>query len=191
MRLLLRRFDALARRILGVVEFSRDLDCLLRLRSARLRRPLELDGASYPAGTPVLELHVWNERVPVMPPDGADLAWAADAGRRLRRSLHLLAAHIESEGRAAPLIRADTVLASDPGAEALFRRLGFVLRSSRRRPGAILEVWENAYALALMAAFNPPSARRRSLRSLRRTELWMSTDVLLKRYGAGGRGTDP
>lgn len=185
MRALFGGFDALVRRLQGVFEFSDDPDCLLRLRRTRLRRPLELADGQFPPGTPVLELHLWNERVPPMPPAGPDMAWATRASRRLLCSLRSVAALVEAEAphHDGGLVCGTTILADDRTAQLLLRHLGFELHPHARPGGAVLEFWQNLYALGLMAAFNPISARRRSPSSLRRTDLWMPMDSFLRRYG--------
>ena len=175
-------FDALVRHFRGVFEFSANPEAVLRLRRTRLRHPLRLRDGGFPSGTPFLELHLWNERVPPLPTSGPDLVWASRAARRLRRSLHDLAAFAQEEGppRAA-LVGATTILVDGPSAELLLRRLGFELQPHREGP-ALVERIENRYRLALMAAFNPLSLRRRTPDRIRRTDLWMTMDEFLKRY---------
>jgi hypothetical protein len=183
-RRVIRSFDALVRRVQGVFEFSTDSDCILRLRRTRLPRDLSLAEGLFPAGTPVLELHLWNERVPPLPPTGPDLAWASQATQRLRRSLRDLAGHVQVEPswRDTRLLGGTTILVDGPSAELLLRRLGFELLPHARPRRCLLEAWQNLYALGLMAAFNPLSVRGRSPASLRRTDLWMSMDSFLRRY---------
>jgi hypothetical protein len=180
---MIRSFDALVRRVQGVFEFSTDSDCILRLRRTRLPRALSLAEGLFPAGTPVLELHLWNERVPPLPPTGPDLAWASQAAHRLRRSLRDLAGHVrvEPSWRDTRLL-GGTILVDGPSAELLLRRLGFELLPRARPRRRLLEAWQNLYALGLMAAFNPLSVSGRSPGSLRRTDLWMSMDTFLQRY---------
>lgn len=184
MRRIIRSFDALVRRVQGVLEFSTDPDCILRLRRARLPQALSLAEGWFPAGASFLELHLWNERVPPLPPSGPDLAWASQAAHRLRRSLRDLAGHlqVDESWRDTRLLGGTTILVDGPSAELLLRRLGFELLPHARPRRRLLEAWQNLYALGLMAAFNPLSVRDRSPGSLRRTDLWMSMDSFLRRY---------
>jgi hypothetical protein len=177
-------FDALVRSLQGVFEFSEDPLCLLRLRWGRLRRPLTLNGAAYPVGTHVLEIHLWNERIPPLPPEGADVRWAAEASRRLRRSLEQAAAYVQGcEPRCGGELVTGTTILVDSGASAmLLRRLGFELRH-RPAPFSLVQRLQDRYALALMSVFNPASARRRTRSSPRRTEMWMTMRQFLRRYG--------
>jgi hypothetical protein len=183
-RWLIRTFDALVRRLQGVFEFSRDPECLLRLRWTTLRRPVRLADETFPAGTPSLELHLWNEHVPAIPPSGPDVAWATQAAHRLRQSMRGVAAYIMDDGMTsrAQLICGATILADGPGAELLLRRLGFDCRPHARVHGSPIERWQDRYALELMAAFNPVSLRGRTPASIRRTDLWMTMGSFLQRY---------
>jgi len=181
---MIRSFDALVRRLQGVFEFSTDSDCILRLRQAHLPQALSLTEGLFPAGTPFLELHLWNERVPPFPPTGADLAWASQAAHQLRRSLRELAGYLQVEPswRDTRLLGGTTILVDGPSAELMMRHLGFELRPHARPRRRWLEAWQNLYALGLMAAFNPLSVRGMSPGSLRRTDLWMSMGSFLRRY---------
>ena len=76
MRALMRRIDAWMLRVLGIFEFSDDPECVLRLQITRAPHTLCLNGRVVNAGEPVLELHLWNEHIPPLPPSGPDLAWA-------------------------------------------------------------------------------------------------------------------
>jgi len=90
--------DCLLRRCLDIREFSRDPDCILRLGVVRAGRDLALsDGTRIARGEPVGDLHLWNERVPPMPPEGPTLSWAVTFQKRMKRSLELLAAHVEGQ----------------------------------------------------------------------------------------------
>src|SRR3990172_11136384 len=138
---MIRSFDALVRRVQGVFEFATDSDCILRLRRTRLPRALSLAEGLFPAGTPVLELHLWNERVPPLPPTGPDLAWATQAAHRVRRSLRDLAGYLQVEPswRDTKLLGGTTILVDGPSAELLMRRLGLELRLPPRPRRRLLE----------------------------------------------------
>lgn len=192
MRRLIPVFDALVRRVQGVFEFSADPGCILRVRRSRLHRPLALAGGRFPAGTPVLELHLWNERIPSLPTTGPDVAWATRAAHRLRGSLRELAAYVIDAGTTpnAQLVGGTTILADGRGAELLLRRLGFECHAHIHVHDALIERWQDRYAVELMAAFNPVSLRDRTPASIRRTDLWMTMDSFLRRY-AGPRDPSP
>lgn len=206
--------DSLLRRCYGIREFSRDPDCLLRLAVTRSRRDLTLaDGTTIRRGEPVGDLHLWNERIPPMPPGGPDLAWGLRFQRRLKRSLEELVAYLASEpglealrafravgsfmSRPTQLAGANSAggTAARPGNPAtvlagplmsLAERMGFEIVDDDGAPGfwrRFAEFWENAFNLALVWAYNRPSLRSRTLPGLRRVQLWVSREGLVRKYG--------
>jgi hypothetical protein len=183
-----RRFDALLRRIERVYEFADDRECLFRLQLVKAAQAKRLAGESIAEGDPLLALHLWNEHLPELPAQGADLAWAARFYRLLVRSFRLVAAEMERDSALERVraIRCVTLLVflGDPSdAERLMRRLGFAIEPYRNALGRFGEFWENLYTWAIMWAYNPVSLRGRSLWRARRTELWMSRSDFLQRYG--------
>jgi hypothetical protein len=82
------RLDAALRKRHGVFEFSTDRSCIFRIAVECLTRDLELSGgARVEAGRRVLDLHLWNER---LPPDPT-LAWGRRISRLIDHSLGLVA----------------------------------------------------------------------------------------------------
>jgi hypothetical protein len=192
LRAIVREFDGFLRRRLNVTEFSADPECILRIRLACAPHELALPGSTVPAGAPVIELHIWNEHVPPMPSSGPDLAWARDTTRRISRSLGSLAEHILDDpsllsaralGGATPLV---SLIPSHGG--GLATRMGFSLLPYHHPLGRFGEFWENSYTWILMWTFNQASLRRRTLLGMRRTEMWMTTEDYLRRYGPRGNG---
>jgi len=193
-RALIRQFDAMLRRAYGVFEFCDDENCLLRLRLTEAPYPLRLSDHVVRAGDPVLELHLWNEHIPPLPPDGPDLAWATRMRRMLIHSFHVLARYMENDPHLSSVcaVGGVTVLLSPgdrPGGERLMERLGFTITPYHNPLGRFGEFWENFYAWWLMWTFNAASLRRRQLIRLRRVEVWMSADEFLQRYGTSMAGT--
>lgn len=188
MRALVRWFDDLVRRVEGVFEFCQHADCILRLQLGRARREIDLPGTKIKAGSPVLYLHLWNERLPPFPSGGADLAWANLARRKFISSLRAVAEEIRrnpdlSEVRA---VGGVTVLLDLPGGNGgikLMERLGFSIFPVHHPLGHFGEFWENLYTWALMWTYNPGTLRGRRLLKLKRVEIWISRDDFLRRYG--------
>jgi len=180
-RHLIRLFDRFLRRVYGISEFWDDPACLLRLRVGRTAHPLPLPDGQLPAGTRVLEIHLWNEQIPPIAATGPDLAWAVQVRRRLVASLRRLAEQMRHDPRLAGVqaVGGVTVLAG----EKLLARLGFTVFPSHNRLGRFGEFWENLYTWGIMWAFNAASLRQRHLLQLHRTEIWMSADEFLRRYG--------
>jgi hypothetical protein len=188
MKRLIRGFDRLLRWSLGVFEFSAGPDCLLRVRQMALTHPVTVGGLTFPPGTPMVELHLWNEHIPPLPPNGPDLAWAVQLQRGLRASFRSLARQILQDARlaGAPIVGGFTVLplaGAHAGGVKLFAQLGFTIQPYRSPLGRFGEFWENLYTWAIMWAFNAPTLAGRHLLRLRRSEVWMTTDELLRRYG--------
>jgi hypothetical protein len=187
MRLLLRAFDGWLSRQLRVQIFTQDPLCLLRIQVRPLRHALSLPGCRIPPGSQVLMVHMWNERAPMIPPDGPTIAWALDTSRRIRYSLRLVAQYIQAnpscgDVQAVGGISAHIVLGKAHGGKAMLEHLGFVVIPYHRPLGAFGEFWENFYTWWVMWTFNPVSTRRRSMFRLQRTEFWMSRLTFLQLY---------
>jgi hypothetical protein len=193
-RRLIRGLDTLLRRGNGVFVFWDHPDCVLRLQRRRAPHALRFPTHAVPAGAPVLGLHLWNEHLPPLPEAGADLAWATQMRRRFVGSLRAVAREVTRDPRlsGAQALGGTTVLLEPGEASAsvrLMQRLGFTVMPTRHPLGRFGTFWDNVYAWGLMWTFNPATLRGRTLLGLRRVEMWMSVEELLRRYGAeGSRG---
>jgi hypothetical protein len=188
-REVIRTLDKGLRCALGVFEFYGAPDCLLRVRVTAAAHALSLPGRAVSEGALVLELHLWNEHIPPLPPDGPDLAWAVLTRRKLVASFHALADQMPRDPRFAAVqaVGGITVMllpGNDIGGEKLFRRLGFSVFPYHSALGRFGVFWENLYSWWIMWAFNPPTLRHRHLIRLHRSEVWMLADEFLQRYGA-------
>lgn len=193
MRSLVRLIDRLLRRAQGLFVYWDDPACLFRAKIGQAPHRLQLPDGEIPAGAQVLELHFWNEHMPRIPPEGPSLELAVQGRRMLVRSLRQAAWTLEHDPRVTGVqaIGGATVLfaAGDGSAgEKLFTRLGFSEFPYQSPLGRFGEFWENLYTWGLMWAFNVVSVQQRHLLKLRRTEVWMSADAFLRRYGS--RETD-
>jgi hypothetical protein len=183
-------------RIYGVRSFTADPECILRIGSVPsiLRQPVTLpDGTVLALGDKVIELHFWNEHLPVINDNGADMLMGWQFTTRLVHSFRVLAEHV----------------LNDPGLRtfaALHGRLGFIQGSdveSLKRPaarlGLLLELhdaaglrfwrgafWAGLYSWWLMWTFNPGTLRRKRFRDVALSDLWMTRETLLARYGPAG-----
>ena len=167
-----------------------DPDSFFRAQIARASGDIVLPDTLIPAGAKVLKLHFWNEHMPVIPPEGPDLAQALHASRMIVGSFRVLARELHRDPRMAGIqaLGGATVLfaaGDDSSGEKLFKRLGFTIFTHQNRLGRLGEFWENLYTWALMWSYNAVSLRQRRFLALRRTESWMSTDDFLRRYGTG------
>jgi len=188
MRFLVRKLDELIRRGSQVFEFNHDADCLLRLQVTRAPHTLQLPDLTLEANEPVLLIHLWNERLPRSSPGGADLAWARRTLKLFRRSLYLVADYLQ-EDRQLSEVRAVggmTILLTSGLHEAggrFVQEMGFSITPYSSRLGRFGEFWENFYSWLIIWAFNPGSLPNRSLIRLQRSEMWMSRESFLQRYG--------
>lgn len=190
MRRIIRAFDGWLAQTEGVFEFTQSPDCILRLRRGRARATIRLADAVIPAGAPTLEIHLWNERIPPIPPTGADMAWAGWMARRFVGSFRLVAGYMlaQPDIKSIRAVCGITVLAdasADSSGGKILTHIGFTLLPYHNPLGRFGEFWENFYTWWLMWAYNAVSVRRRSMLSLRRTEFWMEAGAFLRRHGAG------
>jgi hypothetical protein len=188
MQAIIRRFDRFLRRAQGVFEFWDDPGCMFRARVSKAPHTVRLHDTEIPAGAPVLELHFWNEHMPQIPAEGPSLSLALQGQRMLVTSLQKAAHHIRHDPcmNGVQAVGGATVLfttGDGSGAEKLFMRLGFTAVPYQNPLGRFGEFWENLYTWGLMWAYNAVSLRQRHLIKLHRTELWMSVDAFLQRYG--------
>ena len=187
--------DFLLRRAQGVREFSQREGCILRLSLGRAGMGQALsDGTVIRAGDPVGQIHLWNERLPLMGRAGADLAWARAFRFQFARSLEELAAYVAHEPSLAEVKAVygemAFTLADLEMARRFAQQMGF---DFLERPGAAsargrwAQFWDNLYTLMLIWTYNPASLRGKALGQLRRYQLWISREKLLAHY-ARNRG---
>ena len=189
MRSIVRAFDRFLCRLQGVFVYWDDPECFFRVQIARAPHKIVLPDTEVPAGEKVLGLHFWNEHMPVLPPEGGDLAMALRASRMVVRSFRVLAREMHRDPRMAGVkalggATALFALGDDSGGEKLFTRLGFTMSPYQTPLGRFGEFWENLYSWALIWAYNAISLRQRRFVKLRRTECWMSAAEFLHRYSA-------
>ncbi len=190
MRALVRRFDTWLSRRYGVFEFSQAQGCLLRLQVAVAHRPLPLPDCRVERGDPVLQLHLWNERVLALATPTGDLGWAKTLQRNFLRSLgevdkylsnHPELAEVRAVGGVTVLIKSG----DHKGGARLVERLGFTVSSYASPLGSFGEFWENLYSWTLIWAYNPASLPNHRLWSLQRKEFWISAEEFRHRFAIG------
>ncbi len=186
MRSLVRRFDDWFSLRLGINRFSDDPFCILRIQHSHAYHSVVVENQFIHKGDSILAYHLWNERVPLLPPGGADFTWAAKTLSLFRYSLRLIARE---------LCRDETWIDAEAiyGASALFpppehgefhpmERLGFYVMPYHSPLGSFGNFWENFYSWLIMWAYNPPSTRRKQFWRFRRSEMWIGKDRFLKLY---------
>jgi hypothetical protein len=90
--------DSLLRWRQGVFEYSYKPDCIFRAQLSRLSSDVLLsDGTFGRAGDRVIDLHFWNEQIPIPPIEGYTLAWGCRFNRSVAESLRGLAQFLMSK----------------------------------------------------------------------------------------------
>lgn len=189
LRWVIARFDGFLSWALRVYSFTDDPRCILRLRTTRASRALSLPDGMLAAGEPVLELHLWNSRIPPMDGSGSGLAWVNQIHHEFIASLRLAAREMQTDPRLAGVCAVSATSAflyvsTNPARVDQWQRLGFSRRRYHSPLGAFGEFWENFYSWGLMWTYNPRSVKNRSLLAARRYEIWISAREFTRRYGS-------
>jgi hypothetical protein len=188
LRLIIRRFDNWLSHVEGVEPFTDDPQCILRIQIARVNHPITFPDRTIPSGSKALIIHFWNERMPVILDQGADLSYGLKLQRMAAHSLKLVAGHLQDHptlndvrviGGITMFVSSDT----GDGGRASFQHFGFTIFPYPRSGGAFGEFWENFYGWWLIWTYNPVSARSRRMLEMRRTEFWMTREKFLERFG--------
>ena len=111
-------------RLQGLFEYTHKPDCFFRIRFNRLRTEVVLsDGDGWPPRpTWVVELHLWNERIPAVPAKGPSLAWGRQFNRCFAESLRELARFLMTKPELGniTIIRANMSLGSKAQSASLY-----------------------------------------------------------------------
>jgi hypothetical protein len=187
-RYLVRKLDDVIRKSIRVFEFNQEADCLLRLQVSRAPHGLQLPDGAVEAGEAVLLIHLWNERLPSISPEGPDLAWGRRFFHLFSHSLRLAAGYLQ-ETAGLGTIRAvggvTILLTAGPhGTGSRFMQgMGFTIFPYSSPLGRFGEFWENFYSWLIIWTYNPGRLPDRSLLGLQRWEMWISRAAFLSRSG--------
>jgi hypothetical protein len=182
--------DSLLRRREGVFEYSQRPDCILRVQLSRLSSDVLLsDGTFGHAGDRVIDLHLWNEQIPVIPLAGYSLAWGCRFSRSFAKSLGELAQSLVNKPELSDIniVRAITNLDS---LHRIAARHGFEVIRDPVKPSP----WERVHrfgqnilsGLLTLACHCGRTRPRRFSRS--RQVIYLSRRGLDCKYIAGARG---
>jgi hypothetical protein len=186
------RLDDFLRRSNRVIEYCSDPRCVFRMQMGQAGEDFVFaDGTRVRRGENVINLHLWNEHVPVIPPDGPTVAWGRRMGSSMSFSMRQLAAYLasRSEFDGVAAIRFKTAVATASRTGQLMRimeHFGFEIV-----PDGVAAFWahklhefgENILALLLLTAVNPESARLSVLWRVR-SQVLLSRKNFDRRYGA-------
>jgi hypothetical protein len=176
----------------GVIEFTRAPDCIFRIQLARSPFDLVLaDGTRVRPGDRVINLHLWNEQIPLFPEQGPTLGWARRMSCAFDVSLRelglYLATHRDLDDVMA--ICANLSLATGEQRAQITRivgRRGFepiALRDSPSLSERVRRFGENVLISMMVLARNAAALRADSLWR-DRTLVFLSRPKLERRYGA-------
>lgn len=192
MRAGIRLIDHMIRRSLKLVEFSADPECILRIQLSRSAHSVDLGALMMLKDDPILAIHVWNEHMPKISSQGADLQWALKLRHMLMHSFKLLAEELKRDpqfthltaicGTSAMFSFTDHV-----GGLRMMQHLGFTVLPYHRPLGKFGEFWENLFAWGMMWAYNEASLHGRKFWHLQRTEIWISMEEFMARFEQAGQ----
>jgi hypothetical protein len=182
------------RRRLGVREYTRSPDCILRMQIIRNADDLRLiDGTCLRPGDRIIDLHFWNQQVPLMPGLGATLGWARRMNKDFTLSLHELAHHLAARTDVGDIaaIRAVAALGADARGDKIARilsRFGFETVVQQDAPSVMRQIrrlGENILISLMVLAYNPIALRPDTL-ARGRVYGYLSRRMLDQRYGEAG-----
>ena len=121
-------------------------------------------------------LHLWNERLPVITPGGADLAWARRILRRFIHSLHLLSVYLQ-ENPQFNQIRTfggiTILLTSGLHGRQPSCQIWLYGHASNQRLGHFGEFWENFYTRVLIWTYKKVNLPTYSFSRMQHAEMWI------------------
>jgi hypothetical protein len=148
------------------------------------------DGTRVRPGDRIINLHLWSEQVPLIPPAGPTLAWARHICRTFESSLQELALHLAARSDVEDIvaIRVSTALGSAVRKDQVSRvlsRFGFEVAPRQEETSLgerIHRYGENILISLMVLAHNPITMRSDTLRR-DRVALYLSRRSLARRYG--------
>lgn len=185
------RLDDFLRRSNRVNEYSTDPCCVFRMQLDRAEQDFVLaDGTQVCHGQDIINLHLWNEHIPVIPPDGPTVAWGRRMSSCMNFSMCRLAAFLacRSEFDRVAGVRFKTAVATANRTGQLLRimqHFGFEIMPDAADVSwgrKLHEFGENILALLLLTAVNPESVRLSVLWRVR-SQVLLSRKEFERRYG--------
>ncbi|HZD91909.1 MAG TPA: hypothetical protein VE224_17550 [Pseudolabrys sp.] len=177
----------------GVFEYSEDPACIFRIQRSQAEERVTLSGGVHiEPGDPVLNLHMWNEHIPLMGQEGASVAWARTTSRSIRKSLAQLTDYLNAnpEFRDIAALRGDMRLGTPEQSAQLsrlaahygFEAAGEPVTAGDSRAGGLHHIGENILIFMLVLATNPVAVGAPVLRRGHKL-VYLSRAALERRYG--------
>ncbi len=152
MRFLVLKLDEFIRKSNGVIVFSQDQDCLLRLQVVRAPHEIQHTKRIVETDEQILLLQLWNERLPSWSKGNTDLAWAGRILHLFYYSLGLVAEYLREEPRLGEVRAVGGVMTIllraglyETGSR-LVQKMGVTVMPYSNRLGRFGEFWENFYS---------------------------------------------
>ena len=183
--------DRLLRRCYGVHEYSDDIQCIFRIAMRSAQSDILLQpGILVRSGDTIVELHLWNEQLPLVPPDGANMAWGALVDRQIRHSLSLLAAHLVAYPNVVA-VHGEAAFGCQMGQQQRSRfagRYGFeIVTGAPRLRSRVRHFCDDFLFWGLTQTFNPFGLNGKPLHRAR-YDIWMSRTELHQRWSTAAPG---
>ncbi|MGH7097750.1 MAG: YkoP family protein [Stellaceae bacterium] len=183
--------DRLLRRYYHVYEYTDDIECIFRIALRTARSDILLQpGMLIRSGDTIVELHLWNEQLPLIPPDGANMAWGASVDRQIRRSLTLLATHLVANQNVVA-VHGEAAFGCRMGQQQSIRfagRYGFeIVDGAPRLRSRVRHFCDDFLFLGLTQTFNPYGLKGKSIHRTR-YHIWMSRIELDRRWSTTATG---
>jgi hypothetical protein len=194
LKVLLEAIDSRLRHQLGVSEYAQSPDCVFRMQIIRNADDIVLkDGTCLRQGDRIIDLHFWNQHVPLISEAGPTLGWACRMNDGFRHSLQELAQHLAARTDTGDIaaVRAVAALGADARNEKITRilsRFGFEIVLKLEPPPSLQQqirrLGENILISLMVLTYNASALRRDTLRR-GRVPAYLSRRALDERYGAG------
>jgi len=176
----------------GIFEYSDCARCIFRAQFSVNTNDIALsDGTRLAAGSHLILLHLWNERIPPLPAGGPTLGWARQLCQGLEISLEELAAFVAGSSALDDIvgIAGNAVFAPTQHTQAvanLAMRYGFVHAINPEAHVSAAQwlhrLGENILIAMLVIAYNPGAFRADTFRR-DRVPLYLHRAELMSRYG--------
>jgi hypothetical protein len=181
----------------GIVEYSTSPVCILRMQIVTNDRELVLtDGTVLPAGSRLIDLHLWNEQVPPFPPAGPTLGWARRMSLAFDRSLRELADYLIHHPSLDDVQAIRANMGFGPPAHSdliakIVARYGFVRAADAISPRSLserLHLFGENVLISMIVMSRNATALRSGTMSRDRVRAFLSRAELIRRFGGNGTG---
>jgi hypothetical protein len=195
LRAFIETVDRRLRRQLGVNEYTRSSNCVLRIQIIRNTHHLLLkDGTCVRPGERIVNLHFWNEQIPLIPAAGPTLGWARRMNVRFEQSLRELVRHLAARNDMDDVVAIRAKVALGAAARSgkishILSRFGFEIMPQQDSPsiaGRLHQCGENILISLFVLACNAIALRRDTLMR-GRVVAYLSRRALEQRYGRCAR----